>query len=93
VYSAAKAGLVMLTRALARELGPEVRVNAVSPGAVEWPEDGLPEEVREAIVAETALKRRGSAADVARMVRHLAFDAPYVTGQVVAVDGGRSIGW
>jgi hypothetical protein len=64
-----KGGVHALTRSLARELGPEVRVNAVSPGAVEWPEAELPQEVRDAIVAETALKRRGSPEDVARMVR------------------------
>lgn len=93
VYSVAKAGLAALTCALARELGPSVRVNGVSPGAVEWPEAGLNEAVRREIIAATALKRRGQPADVAGMVRFLALDAPFVTGQVVAVDGGRSIGW
>lgn len=93
VYSAAKAGLGALTRALARELGPAVRVNGVAPGAVEWPEAGLDDATRATIVAATALKRRGDAADVAGMVKFLALDATYVTGQVIAVDGGRSIGW
>lgn len=93
VYSAAKAGLVALTRSLARELGPEIRVNAVAPGAVAWPESGMPDGLKRAIVDETALKRAGEPADVAHMVRVLALDAGYVTGQVVAVDGGRSIGW
>lgn len=90
-YCAAKAGLAGLTRALALELSPEVRVNGVSPGAIEWPEDGqfAPQE-REAIVAHSLLKRVGSPADIARTVRFLIFDAPYVAGQIIAVDGGRS---
>jgi pteridine reductase len=93
VYSVAKAGLIMLTRALARELGPHVRVNAVAPGPVLWPEDGLDRELQAQIVAGTALKRPGSPEDVARTVVFFATAAPYVTGQVLAVDGGRSIGW
>ena len=93
VYSVAKAGLVMLTKALARELGPEVRVNAVAPGPVLWPEDGLEPALQEEIIARTALKRRGSAEDVARACLFFATEAPYITGQVLAVDGGRSAGW
>jgi pteridine reductase len=93
VYSIAKAGLIMLTRSLARELGPHVRVNAVAPGPVMWPEDGLDDVLKEKIVARTALKRIGSAEDVARACLFFATEAPYVTGQVLAVDGGRSIGW
>jgi pteridine reductase len=93
VYSVAKAGLVMLTRALARELGPHVRVNAVAPGPVMWPEDGLDTALEAKIIERTALKRPGSAVDVARACLYFAADAPYVTGQVLAVDGGRSIGW
>lgn len=92
LYCAAKAGLLGLTRALAVELGPQVRVNAVAPGAVEWPEQGddfSPAE-RTAIVNHTLLKRVGSASDIARTVKFLIFDAPYITGQVIAVDGGRS---
>lgn len=91
LYSAAKSGLAGLTRALAIELAPTVRVNGVSPGAIEWPEDGQfsPAE-REQILAHTLLKRIGSAADIARTVRFLLFDAPYITGQIIAVDGGRS---
>ncbi|MDD3352680.1 pteridine reductase [Zoogloea sp.] len=91
LYCAAKAGLLGLTRALAMELAPEVRVNGVSPGAIEWPDDGQfsPEE-RDAIVAHTLLGRVGSPADIARTVRFLLLDAPYVTGQIIAVDGGRS---
>lgn len=93
VYSVAKAGLIMLTKSLARELGPHVRVNAVAPGPVMWPADGLDKELQEKIIRRTALKRPGSAREVARACLYFASDAPYVTGQVLAVDGGRSIGW
>ncbi|HJS21448.1 MAG TPA: pteridine reductase [Steroidobacteraceae bacterium] len=93
VYSITKAGLAMLTRALARELGPEIRVNGVAPGPVLWPEDAIEPELKEDIIARTALKRAGSPEDVARAVAFFAKDAPYVTGQILAVDGGRSIGW
>jgi pteridine reductase len=91
VYSIAKAALVMLTRSLARELGPEVRVNAVAPGAILWPEQGLDELTRQRILSRTALKRQGRPEDIARAVRFLVRDADYVTGQVIAVDGGRSV--
>jgi len=92
VYSAAKAGLLGLTRALALELGPAVRVNAVAPGAIEWPQgtDDFPPAEREAIIDHTLLKRIGTPADIARTVKFLIFDAPYVTGQVINVDGGRT---
>jgi pteridine reductase len=92
-YCVAKAGLVMLTRSLARELGPDVRVNAVAPGPVLWPESGADEALKSEIVARTALKRTGTPRDVALAVRYFAVDAPFVTGQILAVDGGRSIGW
>ncbi len=91
VYSAAKAGLVMLTRSLARELGPEVRVNGIAPGPVMWPERDLDEALKSEIIAKTALKRSGSPDDIARAAYFFAVDAPYVTGQVIAVDGGRSL--
>ncbi len=93
VYSTAKGGLVALTRSLARELGPEVRVNGVAPGAIIWPEDDAwsNAEERERIVAQTSLKRVGDPDDIARAVYFLVSDAPYVTGQILAVDGGRSI--
>jgi pteridine reductase len=93
VYSLAKGGLVALTRSLAAELGPEVRVNGVSPGAILWPEDERwsDELARQRIVQTTLLKRMGDPEDIARTVRFLVFDVPYVTGQVIAVDGGRSI--
>ena len=92
VYSAAKAGLVMLTRALARELGPQVRVNAIAPGPVLWPAGGIDSELQKRIVARTALKRGGSPDDVARAVIFFATEAPFVTGEVLAIDGGRSLG-
>jgi pteridine reductase len=91
VYSAAKAGLVMLTKSLARELGPEVRVNAIAPGPVLWPDRDLDEALKAEILAKTALKRTGSPEDIARAAYFFAVDAPYVTGQVIAVDGGRSV--
>lgn len=90
VYSPAKAGLLMLTQSLARELAPQVRVNAIAPGPVEFPEAGLTDEMKAAIVDKTLLKRRGSPEDIARAALFFASEAPYVTGQVLAVDGGRS---
>lgn len=93
VYSLAKAGVVGLTRSLARELGPEVRVNAVSPGPILWPDDEtLFDEVsRQRIISHTILKQPGEPEDIARAVRYLVSDAGYVTGQVITVDGGRSV--
>jgi pteridine reductase len=91
VYSSAKAGLVMLTKSLARELGPEIRVNGIAPGPVLWPERDLDAALKEEIVARTALKRSGSPDDIARAAYFFAAEAPYVTGQVIAVDGGRSL--
>ena len=93
VYGAAKAGLAMLTRSLAKDLGPDVRVNGVSPGAILWPDEGMTESLRAAIVKQTALKRTGEPQDIARTVLFLVRDAPYITGQIIAVDGGRSVGW
>jgi pteridine reductase len=91
LYSIAKAGLAAMTRSLALELAPRVRVNGVAPGAIVWPEDGqFPDPERARILATTPLARIGSPEDVARAVHFLAC-APYVTGQIVAVDGGRSI--
>lgn len=91
LYSAAKAGLAMLTRSLARELGPDIRVNGIAPGPVLWPETEMDEELKREIIAKTALKRQGTPQDIARAVLFLATDAPYITGQIIAVDGGRSI--
>lgn len=93
VYSTAKAGLVNLTRSLARELAPEVRVNGVAPGAIIWPEDEAwsDELSRQRIINSTLLKRVGEPEDIAKAVYFLIADAPYITGQIIAVDGGRSI--
>jgi pteridine reductase len=88
-YSVSKAGLIMLTRALAVELAPRVRVNAISPGTVVFPED-FDEAARQATLARIPLGRVGSAEDVARGVVFLAREAPYISGQVIAVDGARS---
>jgi pteridine reductase len=93
VYGPAKAGLAMLTRALAKDLGPDVRVNGVSPGAILWPDEGMSDALRAAIIKQTALKRAGTPEDIAAAVLFLVRDAPYVTGQIIAVDGGRSVGW
>jgi pteridine reductase len=109
-YSVAKSGLAGLTRALAIELAPEVRVNGVSPGAILWPESMVEERAgsdsegragsdykayppaeRERITVQTPLRRTGSPEDIAGAVKYLLFDAPFVTGQVLAVDGGRSL--
>jgi len=93
LYSVAKAGLVALTKGLAQEMAPQVRVNAVAPGVIIWPErdEWMDQEQRRKIVAHTLLKREGEPDDIARTVKFLIADAPYVTGQVIAVDGGRSI--
>jgi pteridine reductase len=93
VYGSAKAGLAMLTRSLAKEMAPEVRVNGVSPGAILWPEYGMEESVKRKIIDQIPLKRSGLPDDIAGCVLYLVRDAGYVTGQVIAVDGGRSIGW
>jgi pteridine reductase len=92
IYSIAKTGLAGLTRSLARELAPEVRVNGVAPGAIVWPEDGSWDDLtRQRIVSHTLLRRTGEPDDIARAVYYLIAEAPYVTGQIIAVDGGRSI--
>lgn len=90
LYSISKAGLIMLTRSLARELGPMIRVNAISPGAILWPED-LGAETRKKILARTALKRAGTVEDITRAVRYLIEDAHYTTGAVLVIDGGRTL--
>ena len=93
VYSATKAGLAGLTRSLALELGPDIRVNGVSPGAIVWPDGGndYPDAERQRIVSQTPLQRVGLPADIAGAVKYLMLDAPYVSGQIIAVDGGRSV--
>jgi pteridine reductase len=92
VYCAAKAGLVMLTQSLARELAPQVRVNAIAPGPVLWPEGEMDGDLKARILERTALKRMGTPDDVAKAALFFVKDAPYVTGQVLPVDGGRTVG-
>lgn len=91
VYSIAKAGLLALTRSLARELAPEVRVNAVSPGAILWPEAPVEDQEKEKILSTIPMGERGHPSDIAKTVRFFLKDAPYITGQVLAVDGGRTL--
>jgi len=92
VYSVAKAGLVGLTRSLARELAPDVRVNAVAPGPILWPDEEVFDELaRQRIISHTPLKREGTPDDIAKAVQYLLSDAPYVTGETINVDGGRHI--
>jgi pteridine reductase len=93
VYCAAKAGLHMLTRSLAKELGPEVRVNGISPGPVLWPEDEGSADVRAKIIQRTILQKMGTPEDIARTALFFASQAPFITGQILAVDGGRSVAW
>jgi pteridine reductase len=91
VYCVSKAGLEMMTKAMAAELGPAIRVNGVSPGAILWPENDDNEAARQAVLDRTVMKRIGEASDIADAVAYFALDASYVTGQILAVDGGRSL--
>jgi len=91
IYCMAKAALQMMTMSLAQELAPEVRVNGVAPGAIIWPEQGLSDAQKRSILERVALQRSGSERDIADAVAWLALDADYVTGQIIAVDGGRSL--
>ncbi len=91
VYCISKAGMAMMTRTLARDLGPSIRVNGVAPGAILWPENEPGESEKQTILDRTALGRLGDPADIASAVAYLALDAPYITGQILAVDGGRSL--
>jgi pteridine reductase len=92
VYSVAKSGLVGLTRSLARELAPDIRVNAVAPGPILWPDEEVFDEIaRQRIISHTPLKREGTPDDIAKAVHYLLADAPYVTGETINVDGGRHI--
>jgi pteridine reductase len=93
VYGAAKAGLEMLTRSLARDLAPDIRVNGVAPGAIIWPEIGMTDDIKEKIIRQIPLGRAGNPSDIAKTVLFLVRDATYTTGQIITVDGGRSIGW
>ena len=91
VYSIAKAGLLMLTQSLARELAPNIRVNGVAPGAILWPEMETNQSDQQQLLAKTALKREGTPKDIAKAVLFLVRDADYITGQVIPVDGGRML--
>ncbi len=91
VYCAAKAGLAMLTMSLAKDLGPEIRVNGVAPGAILWPDNDMPEHTKNLILERTSLKRPGKPIDIAKTILFLARDADYITGQIITVDGGRSL--
>ncbi|HSG59475.1 MAG TPA: pteridine reductase [Woeseiaceae bacterium] len=93
VYGSAKAGLAMLTLSLAKDLAPDVRVNGVAPGAILWPEDEMTAATRQSILEQIPMGRAGDPTDIADCIVWLVRDAGYVTGQVIAVDGGRSIGW
>lgn len=93
VYGPAKAGLAMLTLSLAKDLAPDVRVNGVAPGAILWPEDDMTEATKQSILEQIPMGRAGDPTDIAGCVVWLVRDAGYVTGQIIAVDGGRSIGW
>jgi len=90
IYSMAKAALETMTKALARELGPEIRVNGVAPGAILWPDD-IDEVTKQRIVSKTFLKRKGEPEDIAKAIRFIIEDAPYMTGQILSIDGGRSL--
>lgn len=91
VYCAAKAGLAMLTMSLAKELGPDIRVNGVAPGAILWPDNEMPEHTKKLILERTSLKKAGDPIDIAKTILFLVRDAHYITGQIIAVDGGRTI--
>ncbi len=91
IYCMAKSALQTMTRSLAKELAPEIRVNGVAPGAILWPEKGLSDVAQQTILERVALQRSGSPQDIAGAVSFLALDAPYITGQILAVDGGRSL--
>ena len=91
IYCAAKAGLEMLTKSLARDLAPQVRVNGVSPGAILWPENGNSEISQAKLIEQIPLHRMGSPEDIAKTVKFLVVDGDYITGQIIAVDGGRSV--
>ena len=93
LYGSAKAALAMLTRSLAKDLAPAIRVNGVSPGAILWPESGMTDTAQESILRQIPLQRAGEPDDIASCVLYLLRDASYVTGQILAVDGGRSVGW
>lgn len=91
IYNIAKAGLTMLTKTMARELGPDIRVNGIAPGVILWPDEGTKESSQKKIIARTALKREGDPEDIAKAMLYLIRDADYMTGQILTVDGGRTL--
>jgi pteridine reductase len=91
LYSASKSALAAITRSLARELAPDIRVNGVAPGAILWPENDMSEDSKQSILRRIPLQRTGRPEDIATAVRFLALDTPYITGQIINVDGGRSL--
>ena len=93
IYGPAKSGLAMLTKSLARDLAPSVRVNGIAPGMILWPENEPSESIKKSILDQIPLKRSGSTEDIANCALFLIKDAPYITGQIIPIDGGRSIGW
>ena len=93
IYSSAKSGLAMLTRSLASDLAPDIRVNGISPGLILWPENSPSEQAKNNILQQIPLKKIGNSEDIANCALFLIEDAPYITGEIIAVDGGRSMGW
>jgi pteridine reductase len=91
VYSIAKAGLAALTKILAKELAPEIRINAIAPGAILWPDHEMDEQQKKEIKAKVALQSTGNTDDIAKAIRYLIYDAGYTTGQILTVDGGRTL--
>ena len=91
IYCIAKAGMAMMTKSLAKELAPDIRVNGVAPGAILWPEQTLKEADKASILEKVALQSTGKASDIARTVSFLIQDAPYISGQIISVDGGRNL--
>jgi pteridine reductase len=91
VYSIAKAGLAALTKILAKELAPEIRINAIAPGAILWPDHEMDERQKKEIKAKVALQSTGNPDDIAKAIRYLIYDAGYTTGQILTVDGGRTL--
>lgn len=91
IYNASKAGLVSLTRSLARDLAPEIRVNAIAPGAIMWPESGVDEISQQRMISRTPLRSIGTADDIARAAAYLIHDAGFSTGQILNIDGGRTV--
>ncbi|MDQ8037798.1 MAG: pteridine reductase [Pedobacter sp.] len=91
LYCMAKAAALMMTQSLARELAPAIRVNGIAPGAILWPSSGSNVAMQEKVLAGIPLQRLGEPADIANTIAFLLDDAPYITGQIIAVDGGRSL--